>query len=120
MQTIPDDVLDRILVDRPDFADDVAQLRAKPHLAQGIERSIAWAYLEGSVLSLTPLQAWHLAQVAHGGPWGGDWVTTSRAATLSGYSDAHIRRMAGSGQLPVIKRGKTWYVKRDALPHRDT
>ena len=120
MQTIPNDVLDRILIDRHVFTEDVATLRTKPDLAHGIERSIAWAYLEGSVLSLSPLEVWHLAQCAYGAPWGGDWVTTAQGASLSGYSDAHIRRLAGSGELPVIKRGKTWYVRRDALPHRNT
>lgn len=118
MQTIPDEILAKMLTDRPDLAAMVANLRAGPILAAQIERHIAFTYLEGTIRSLAPTEAWHLAQVAYGGPWGGDWVTTERAAGLTGYDPAHLRRLAPTMGDKALKRGKTWYLRRDALPHK--
>jgi hypothetical protein len=115
MQTIPDAVLDAIVTHRPHLAALVENLRAHPDRAPQIEKALADAYLMG-VPAITPLETWYLAQVAYGGPWGGDWITTDRAAAESGYDAAHLRRLAGAGKLAAIKRGKTWYVRRDALP----
>jgi excisionase family DNA binding protein len=49
---------------------------------------------------------------------GRDWLSTAHAAELTGYDDSHLRRQAGEGKLPALKRGKTWYVRRDALTQR--
>jgi len=117
MQTIPDRILSHMIADQPHLAAMVANLRANPGQAIRFEKSLAFAYMSGPC-TMAPLDVWHLAQVAHGGPWGGDWVTTEYAAGLSGYDAAHLRRLAGSGVLPAIKRGKTWYVRRDALPNK--
>lgn len=117
MQTIPDAVLAQIAEHRPHLATMIANLRAHPEQAAQIERALADAYLMGET-KLSGPDTWHLAQVAYGGPWGGDWITTARAAQASGYDEAHLRRLAGDGKLAAIKRGKTWYVRRDALPKR--
>lgn len=117
MITIPDIILDRIAADRPHLVPMIANLRENADLAQTIEKTIAFEYLEG-VTTLSVMDTWHLAQCANGAPWGGDWVNTLRAAALTSYDEAHIRRLAGSGGLPAIKRGKTWYVRRDALKSR--
>lgn len=115
MQTIPDAVIDRIVEHHPHLAAMAANLRAHPDRAPQIEKAIATAYLLGET-HLSAMETWHLAQVSYGGPWGGDWVSTAHAAALTGYDDSHLRRLVGDGKLPAIKRGKTWYVRRDALP----
>ena len=114
MQTIPDAVLDQIVQHRPHFAAMIANLRTYPDQAPQIEKAIATAYLLGET-QLCALDTWYLAQVSYGAPWGGDWLSTSHAAELTGYTDSHLRRMAGSGALLALKRGKTWYIRRDAL-----
>lgn len=114
MQTIPDVVLDLIAQHRPHLEPMITNLRIHSDQAPQIEQALARAYLYGAI-QLSGSDAWHLSQVANGGPWGGDWVSTSYAAELSGYTDSHLRRLAGAGDLPAIKRGKTWYVRRDAL-----
>lgn len=119
MQTIPDAVLNAIAEHRPHLATMIANLRAYPDQAAQIERAIATAYLLGEV-RLSGQDTWHLSQVAHGGPWGGEWISTAHAAELTGYDDSHLRRLAGAGDLPAVKRGKTWYVRRDALPRRES
>lgn len=117
MQTIPDVILDAITAHRPHLAPMVANLRAHPEQAPQIERAVADAYLAGEIRLNGP-DTWHLAQVAHGGPWGGDWVTLVRAAGLSGYDEAHLRRLAPTMGERAMKRGKTWYLRRDALPRK--
>lgn len=119
MQTIPDAILNAIYEQRPHLRLMIDNLRAEPDRAAQIELHIANNYLMGvGDPGISALDTWHLAQVAHGGPWGGDWLTTERAALVSGYDAAHLRRLAGSGALPAIKRGKVWYVRRDALPSK--
>jgi helix-turn-helix protein len=119
MRTIPDAVLDAIVEHRPHLALMVNNLRAAALEGQiwSLERHIATNYLLGES-HLSGAETWYLAQVSYGGPWGGDWISTAHAAELTGYDDAHLRRLAGSGALPALKRGKTWYLRRDALPVR--
>ena len=114
MRTIPDRVLDLIVEHRPHLAEMVANLRAHPEQAGQIEKALATAYLLGAV-RLDGSDTWHLSQVASGGPWGGDWLLSSHAAELLGVSDSRIRQRILADELPAIKRGKTWYVRRDAL-----
>jgi hypothetical protein len=114
MQTIPDVILDRIAAERPHLQAMIDTLRQSTDLAQGVEKAIAFEYLEGTT-TLSAMETWHLAQCANGAPWGGDWVSTARAAVLTGYDEAHIRRLAGDGKIAAMKRGKTWYVRRDGL-----
>lgn len=117
MQTIPDAVLDAIARHRPHLAALIANLRAYPDQAPQIEKAIATAYLLGEP-RLSGSDTWHLAQVAYGAPWGGDWLSTAFAAEQTGYDESYIRRLAWSQKIPATKRGKTWYVRRDALPSR--
>lgn len=117
MQTIPDAVLGKIAEHRPHLMTMIANLRTYPDQTEQIERALATAYLLGET-QLTGQETWYLAQVSYGGPWGGDWLSTAHAAELSGYDDSHLRRLAGAGALPALKRGKTWYVRRDALPQK--
>lgn len=118
MQTIPDMVLDQMIAHRPRLAAMVANLRAHPGQAPQIEKALANAYLIGET-RLSGRDTWYLAQVAYGGPWGGDWVRTADAADLLGVTDSRIRQMIGEGKLPAITRGKTHYIRRDALPPTD-
>jgi hypothetical protein len=73
MQTIPDDVLDRIEAHRPHLRPMVQNLRrnARSRVAQQIERAIAAAYLSGSAAGLSPLECWKLGAVLRGKPYGG-------------------------------------------------
>lgn len=117
MQTIPDAVLDKIAEHRPHLAPMVANLRAYPDQAPQIEKAIAQAYLAGET-HLSATETWYLSQVYYGGPWGGDWITLTRAASETGYDDAHLRRLCEAEKMPALKYGKTWYVRRDALARK--
>lgn len=114
MQTIPDAVLDTIVQHRPHLATMIANLRNHPDLAAQIEKAIATTYLLGET-HLSGQDTWYLSQVAHGGPWGGDWLLSSHAAALLGVSDSRVRQLILSGKLPTITRGKTHYVSRAAV-----
>jgi hypothetical protein len=113
-QTIPEAVLDAIIRHRPDLAALVAQLRRGADARQ-VEGAIARAYLYGET-HLSSADTWFLSQVAHGGPWGGEWWTLDRAAYVTGYDPAHLRRLAGAGRITARKYGRVWYVRRDSLP----
>ncbi len=117
MQTIPDTVLGKIAEHRPHLATMIANLRSSPEQAQQIETALARAYLYGET-HLSAIETWHLSQVAHNGPWGGTWWTLDRAAVETGYNAGTLRRMLNDGKLSGIKRDKTWYVRRDALPRK--
>lgn len=114
MQTIPDAVLEQITQHRPHFATMIANLRAHPDLASQIEKAIATAYLLGDT-HLSAQDTWYLAQVAYGGPWGGDWVRSSHAAILLGVDESRIRQRIAAHELPSLLYGKTRYVRRDAI-----
>lgn len=114
MQTIPNAVLDQIAEHRPHLATMIANLQAHPDRAVQIEKAIATAYLLGES-RLTAQNTWFLSQVAHGGPWGGDWLLSSHAAVLLGVGESRVRQLILAGRLPTITRGKTHYVRRDAV-----
>jgi hypothetical protein len=114
MQTIPDAVLEQIAQHRPHLATMIANLRSHPDQAPQIEKALADAYLLGTI-ALSGPDTWHLAQCASGGPWGGDWVRATYAAAMIGVTEGRIRQRILAGELPAMKRGKTWYVRRDAL-----
>lgn len=119
MKTIPDTMLDAIVEHRPHLAPMIANLRTYPDQAAQIEQALARAYLYGAI-ALSALDTLHLSQVANGSPWGGDWVKLHEAAHITGYTDAHLRRLAAvwKAEGKALKRDKTWYVKRDVLlPH---
>lgn len=118
MQTIPDAVLAQIAQHRPHLQTMIANLRAQPDLAPQLERAIANAYLSGEI-HLSGPDTWYLAQVAGGGPWGGDWWTLTRAAGETGYDAGTLRRMIFDGKLSGVKYGKVWYVRRGSLPKKD-
>ena len=105
--TIPEAVLAQIVQHRPHLATIAANVRsgAVP------ERALAVAYLAGET-QLSAVDTLHLAQVAHGGPWGGDWDTTGMAAARAGVTDGRIRQKALSGELESMKRGGVLYVRR--------
>lgn len=117
MQTIPDAVLDRIIEHRPHLAQMIANLRANPEQAPQIEKALATAYLLGET-RLSAQETWYLSQCASSGPWGGDWLLSGHAAVLLGVSESRIRQRILAGELPYITRGKTHYVRRDALRRR--
>ena len=43
------------------------------------------------------------------------WLTTSEAAELTGYTRAHIRRMLIAKQIEGIKRGRDWLINRESI-----
>jgi excisionase family DNA binding protein len=47
------------------------------------------------------------------------WITTDVAVTLTGYSAAHIRRLAREGRIGTRRVGRDWLVSReDLLAHK--
>ena len=114
MHTIPDRVLEQIVEHRPHLAPMAANLRAHPEQAAQIEKALATAYLLGTT-HLSAMDTWHLSQVAHGGPWGGEWVLSAHAAILLNVSESRVRQLILAGRLPVMTRGKTHYVARAAV-----
>ena len=69
-QTIPDDVLDRIVAHRPHLGTMVANLRGRPALAVQIEKAIADNYLCGET-RLSVQETYHLSACCVGKPYGG-------------------------------------------------
>ena len=45
----------------------------------------------------------------------GDWLTIKEAATLAGYHENHIRRLARSGEVKARKVVIVWLVSRKSL-----
>ena len=105
--TIPEAVLAQIVQHRPHLT----QIAANVQVGAVPERALAVAYLAGET-QLSAVDTLHLAQVAHGGPWGGDWDTTSMAAARAGVTGGRIRQKVLSGELESIKRGGVLYVRR--------
>ena len=44
-----------------------------------------------------------------------DWITTTEAAQVSGYSLYHIRDLIYDGKIKGQKFGRSWQVDRDSL-----
>lgn len=42
-----------------------------------------------------------------------EWITTSEAAELSGYTSANIRHALVSGALPGKKKGRDWFIRKN-------
>lgn len=121
MQTIPDAVLDQITAQYPHLRGLVDRLAsdAKTPYAPAIERQLATIYLMCGISRLSAMDTWYLAQVSHGAPWGGDYVDSATAASILGVTDSRIRQRIAADDWAAagkaIKRGKTWFVRRDAL-----
>lgn len=114
MQTIPDDLLDRIIAAKPGYAPQVACIRAHPERAHEYERVLAWEFLGGvTPPSITPVEVHFLAAASAGHPYG-SWIDLDYAASLSGFDRSHLWRLATSGQLPALKWRSEWYVDREA------
>ena len=48
------------------------------------------------------------------------WITTAEAAELTGYAQVTIRQYIHRDIFDGIKRGKTWFVRRDqVLEHKE-
>jgi excisionase family DNA binding protein len=44
-----------------------------------------------------------------------EWITTRRAADLTGYTITHIRLLIRHGEIVGQKWGRDWQVNRDSL-----
>ena len=44
-----------------------------------------------------------------------EWITTSEAAELTGYSDVHIRSLAKHGQIQGQKSGNVWMINQASV-----
>ena len=44
-----------------------------------------------------------------------DWITTTEAVNLTGYSQEYIRRILRTGKIKGRKWGRDWMVDRDSL-----
>lgn len=114
MQTIPDDLLDRIVAAKPAYAAQVASIRAHPEHAHEYERTLAWEFLGGVMPStIAPLEVHFLAAASAGHPYG-SWIDLDYAAHLSGFDRSYLWRLATSGKVPAIKWRGEWYVDREA------
>jgi len=43
------------------------------------------------------------------------WVTTTRAAEITGYSIAYMRQLASRGRIEARKVGRDWLIERASL-----
>lgn len=119
MQTIPDDLLDRIVADKPDYAPLVARIREQPERAAEYERTLAYNYLGGTMpATISAREVSYLSAASAGHPYG-RYIDLDYASHLSGYSKQHLRLLAGNGAVPAVKRKGEWYVDRDALGERE-
>ena len=49
-----------------------------------------------------------------------EWITTTEAAELTGYTATHFRRLIANGHLQAVKRAKTWFLrKKDVLAYAE-
>jgi excisionase family DNA binding protein len=47
-----------------------------------------------------------------------EWITTTEAAELTGYTDAYLRQLIGRDRLQAKKRGRDWFLsKADVLAY---
>jgi excisionase family DNA binding protein len=44
-----------------------------------------------------------------------EWITTAEAATLTGYTEEHVRRLARDGTIATKKWGRTWMIDKSSL-----
>ncbi len=44
-----------------------------------------------------------------------EWITVDEAAELSHYNPDYLRRLARKGRLGAAKKGRDWWIDRDAL-----
>ena len=44
-----------------------------------------------------------------------DWITTSEAADVTGYTRAYIRVLARRGYVKAVKMGRDWLVDRKSI-----
>jgi excisionase family DNA binding protein len=44
-----------------------------------------------------------------------DWITTAKAADITGYHVVHIRRLVREGQIVGKKFGRDWMVGRESV-----
>jgi excisionase family DNA binding protein len=44
-----------------------------------------------------------------------DWITTSQAAEISGYSMKHVRRLITSGKVIGQRFGRDWQISQASL-----
>jgi excisionase family DNA binding protein len=44
-----------------------------------------------------------------------EWITIDEAADLSQYNPDYLRRLARKGRLGAAKKGRDWWIDRDAL-----
>ncbi len=44
-----------------------------------------------------------------------DWITTSEAAKISGYSMQHVRLLITSGKVKGQRFGRDWQISRSSL-----
>jgi len=48
-------------------------------------------------------------------PMGKDWLTTTQAARLTGWSATYVRKLAMRGMIVGFKGGRDWWVLQDSL-----
>ncbi len=116
MRSIPDELLARIVRQRPHVGALALALETHPENAVALERQIADAYLLGHAdASITAMEMWRLAACTINAPYA-RWITPEVAADRSGYHRDTIVRLALDGKLPALRRGpRQLYVDRDAL-----
>ena len=44
-----------------------------------------------------------------------EWITVDEASDLSGYHPEYIRRLARKGKIGAEKKGRDWWIDRDAF-----
>lgn len=44
-----------------------------------------------------------------------DWITTTEAAELTGYTTARFRQLAKAGTVVAQKLGRDWFMNKDSV-----
>lgn len=118
MRTIPDEVLSKMEAMRPHLLPLIDNIRAHPDRAVQLERAVAYAILSGTVSApLTAQEVYYLAASSAGHPYG-RYIDLDYAASLSGLSTAHLRRLCIAGEAGALKWRGEWYMDREQLPQR--
>jgi len=43
------------------------------------------------------------------------WITTQEAVQISGYHPEYVRKLARQGRIGAVRKGRDWWIDRDAL-----
>ena len=47
------------------------------------------------------------------------WLTIREASDETGYAEEYLRKLIRDGELPAIRKGNAWLIRRNDLKYKD-